>query len=186
MFPLSLYLYTLETEEDRGKLTIIYEEYLSSMSRVARIYVGKYQAEEDVVHNAIMKLIDNLDKIDLNDKEATWSYVRKTTYSSAMDWLKHEKKFIADDIDELEPVVESDEPLPLEQVMSNEGYQYLVQCIRSLKDIYRDACELKFLCGMKEREIAQILGISEKNAGIRIVRGRQALIEMLKEDRKDD
>ena len=64
MFPLSLYLYTLETEEDRGKLTIIYEEYLSSMSRVARIYVGKYQAEEDVVHNAIMKLIDNLDKID--------------------------------------------------------------------------------------------------------------------------
>lgn len=186
MFPLSFYLYTIETEEDRRKLEVIYEEYLASMSRVARAYVGKYQAEEDVVHNAIMKLIDNLHKIDLNDKEATWSYVRKTTYSSAIDWLKHEKKFIAEDIDELDSVVESDDPLPLERVMSKDGYRYLVQCIRSLKDTYRDACELKFLCGKKEREIAQILCISEKNAGIRIVRGRQALIEMLKEDRKDD
>ena len=186
MFPLSFYLCTLETVEDRGKLAVIYEEYLSSMSRVAKQYVGMYQAEEDVVHDAIMKLADNLHKINLNDKVATWVYVRKTTYSCAMDWLKHEKKFIAEDIDELEYAVESDDPLPLEQVMSKDGYQHLVQCIRSLKDTYRDACELRFLCGKKEREIAQILGITEKNAGIRIVRGRQALIEMLKEDRNDD
>jgi len=186
LFPISFYLCAIENEAERDKLAIIYDEYLSSMSRTAHKYVGKYQADGDVVHNAILKIIDNLHRINLNDKAATYSYVCRVTYSCAIDWLRHERKFLAEDIDKMEYMIESDVPPPVEQVMSKDGYQHLVQCIRSLKDTYRTACELKFLCGMKEREIAETLGITEKNAGVRIVRGRQALIKMLMEDRDND
>ena len=65
--------------------------------------------------------------------------------------------------------------------MTEDGYQKLIECIHALGDTYREVCDLKFVSGYREREIAEILGISEKNVSVRIFRGRRKLIEMLKE-----
>lgn len=182
MFPLTFYLCTVNTPEEQDKLTIIYTKYLGYMSGIARKYVGQYQAEEDVAHNTIMKTISNLDKIDLSNEAATYCYLSKMTKCCAIDWLRKEKRYLADDIDEVDYMVKSDEPSPVDKIMSEDGYKHLVNCIRTMKETYRDVCELKFVCGLKEREIAKILGISEKNVSVRIVRGRKILIDMLKEE----
>lgn len=60
----SLYLQGTEDEESKDKLSWIYENYLAAMLYTAKKYVGRHQVEEDVVHNAILKIIDNLDHID--------------------------------------------------------------------------------------------------------------------------
>ena len=181
MLPIALYLSVIDSDENRDKLTVIYDKYLGTMSKIARQYVAKYQAEGDVVHNAILKIIDNLDKIDLDYDVGTYCYVCKITKSCAIDWLRKENKYLCDDICECDYMVKSDEPLPLDKIISEEGYNYLIQCIRSMSETYRDVCELKFVCGLKEREIAKVLNISEKNVSVRIVRGRKLLIDMLKE-----
>ena len=61
MHALALYLCNIASEEDQDKLTILYNTYLDIMMYTARKYVGPYQAEEDVVHNAILKIIANLE-----------------------------------------------------------------------------------------------------------------------------
>ena len=187
MLPLSFYLYTLNEDYDQDKLALIYEKFLGSMLYTAGKYVGHYQAQEDVVHNAILKIIDNLDKVDLSNTGKSKNFVCIITKSCAIDWLRnHKHDSELEDIDTMEYSLEAETPSPLEQVLSNDGYEKLVNCIRSLNETHRMVCELKFIHNLKEREIAEILGLTPKNVSVRIARGRKMLMEMLKEEYKVD
>ena len=181
MHALALYLCNIASEEDQEKLTGLYNTYLDIMMYTARKYVGQYQAEEDVVHNAILKIIANLEKVDLTQAVQTKRFVCIVTRNCAIDWLRKRNREEAASLDEITQVLESDERPPVDYVMTEDGYQKLIECIHALGDTYREVCDLKFVSGYREREIAEILGISEKNVSVRIFRGRRKLIEMLKE-----
>lgn len=181
MFPISLYVCAIENAEERDTLTWIYENLLNVMLATAKKYVGVYQVEEGVVHNAILKIMDHLDGIDRSNMPRSRSYVCCIVKSCAIDWLRKNKRQTEVDTEEEDFDRESEEMLPLDILVTNEGYEKLVNCIRSLPDTYRMVCELKFLHGMKEREIAQILQITEKNVSVRIVRGRRKLIQSVTE-----
>ena len=73
MISISVLLCSLETEEDRDKLSAIYEKYLPLMSFVACRYVGRYNAEEDVVHDAIITI-----KILTTKKKLGGMYTRRS------------------------------------------------------------------------------------------------------------
>ena len=183
MLSLSLYVGMLETNEDRDKLEYIYTNYKKIMTAIAYEKVGKYQAEEDVVHNAILKLIKYLDRIDI-EKNETMILVKVITNSCALDWLKHKfpKSFTQTYLEDIPVDIEDEYTLPpASQIISEEGFDEIVRCIRSINNTNRDACELRFLFGMNEKEIADILNITPKNVGVRITRGRKEIINKLKE-----
>lgn len=184
MLLLSLYLCEIETKEERDKLAVIYETYLDAMTLTARKYVGSYQVEEDIVHNAILRIVRYLDTIDLSNTLSTKSFVCTVTRHCAIDWLRN-KNLENTPIEEIAYTMRSNERLPVEYVMSDEGYNKLVDCIHSLSDIYREVCDLRFICGMRETEIADLLGITPTNVSVRVARGRAKLIEMLKEEGYD-
>lgn len=186
MYALTLYLCDIASEEDQDKLTVLYNSYLSLMMHVAQKYVGKYQAEEDVVHNAILKIIANLEKIDLTEKLKTRNFVCLVTKHCAIDWLRKRQREACASLDELPPLLESDDCPPLDYVTTEDGYANLVGCVRRLNDTYREVCDLKFVGGYRDKEIAEILGIPENTVGVRIHRGRKQLIAMLKEERKHE
>ena len=172
MIPISFLLCSLEKEEDRDKLSAIYEKYLPLMSFVACRYVGRYNAEEDVVHDAIITIINNLDDLDLDNEEKTRRYVYKTVRSRSIDWLRHERhSLIVEDIDDPSIYIEDDIMSPVDQIILKDGYNYLVQCIRSLKDSYRLVCEMRLIDNMDYEQIAEKLGITKDNASVRYTRG---------------
>ena len=118
MIPISLILYTLDSDEDRDKLSEIYEEYLGLMTYVARKYVGDNSAE-DVVHNSIIRLINDLDKIDLKNVPETRSYIRQAVTWCAIDWLRKEKNNLdMEDVDDPLLNIEDDILMPLDQIIS--------------------------------------------------------------------
>ncbi len=187
MLPLSFYLCSVSVDYDQDKLTLIYEQFLDAMLFTAKKYVGSYQAEEDVVHDAVLKIIDNLNKVDLSNTAQSKNYVCIIAKSCAIDWLRnHKYDNTLENIDAVDVETASDGPSPLEQVLSKDGYEKLVNGIRSLNDTYRTVCELKFIHDLKERDIAELLGISPKNVSVRIARGRKILMELLKEDCGND
>lgn len=182
MFALSFYLQLIEDEESKDKLSWIYENFLNVMLYTAKKYVGQYQTEEDVVHDAVLKIIDNLEHVDISNPAKSKNYVCIIVKSCAIDWLRKRKNYSDTELDSVAYELESPEPSPLEQVLTKDGYEKLVKCIRSLPDTYRLACELKFINSCKEAEIADILGVTPKNVSVRIVRGKKKLIQMLKEE----
>lgn len=99
-----------------------------------------------------------------------------------MDIKCKEKKYSeCVDIDEYEQILTDDAPSVVDKIISEEGYEFLKSCIRSLSNTYREVLEMKYLLHMKEREIAKELDISEKNVSVRIVRGKKKLQKMIQE-----
>lgn len=181
MIPISLILSTIDYDEDRNKLSYIYKEHLGLMTSVARRYVGDYSAE-DVVHNSIIHLINHLDEIDLNNMQKTRSYICKAVTWCAIDWLRKEKNNLdMEDVDDPLLNIEDDILMPLDQIISEDGYDYLVQSIRSLRDSYRLVCEMHLLDKMTYEQIANKLGITAKNVSVRYTRGMKELKAKLEE-----
>ena len=67
---ISYYLSIVETEEDKEKVVFIYENFYSFMCYTAGQILNHNKHDvEDAVHNAMIKLIENIDVIDLSDKQ---------------------------------------------------------------------------------------------------------------------
>lgn len=182
MIPISFLLCSLETEEERDKLLEIYERYLPLMTCFAEAIVGKYNAEEDVVHDTVIQLIRNLDKIDPGNDVKTREYIRRVTISRSIDWLRREKHSMeTEDIDDPRLGLEDDSLPPVDQIILGDGYDYLVQCIRSLKDTYRLVCEMRLIDKMSNEQIAEKLGITAKNVSARYARGIRQLKIMVRD-----
>lgn len=185
MLELSLYLMTLENDEDRDKLAILYERYLTTMYRVANRFTSHHGSEDDIVHDAVLKIIEHLDKIDLDNDLSTKCYVCTIVKNKARDLWRKENRASISDITEIEIESESDEDYPINGILSREGYEQLLRFINELSDTYKDVCRLKFICGLSEKAIAESLDITVKNVSVRTARGRKILIERIKEARNE-
>ena len=58
----------------------------------------------------------------------------------------------------------------------------ILDAIKSLPELYRDACVLKYVHGYKEKEVAELLGLPERTASTRIHRGKMLLREVLRKE----
>jgi RNA polymerase sigma-70 factor (ECF subfamily) len=67
-----------------------------------------------------------------------------------------------------------------QRLSSDQQRDRLVKAVRSLPPIYRQVVTLT-LEGLAYKEIAEVLGISESNVGVRLNRGRQLLKSLLEE-----
>ncbi len=179
MLDLAVYLSALETEEERDKLETIYKRYYASMRSTARRYVGQYSMDEDIVHEAILRIIENLDLIDLSKAWSAKSFVCTITANKAKDWLKHEQKFQITEIEDTMMHEEDIEHMPLETVLSREGYYRLIRCIHELSETYHDVCMLRYVSELRVCDIAKVLNLNEKTVSARLSRANRVLKEKI-------
>jgi RNA polymerase sigma-70 factor (ECF subfamily) len=69
------FLSMIDTEEDRDKFIMIYNKYKSLLFYVANNILADPSLSEDVVHQAFIKIIENLDKIENINCHKTKSYI---------------------------------------------------------------------------------------------------------------
>ena len=70
----------------------------------------------------------------------------------------------------------------LDIVINEESYEIILKAIDNLSDTYQLVCKLKYINGLKEREIAEVLDLPAKTVSLRIFRGKQILRESLKKE----
>lgn len=172
---LSFYLSLAESEEEKGKFEKIYQMYKGLMISCAYSILKEESLSEDAVHEAFMRILKNLSKIDEVDSPRTRGFVIVITENCA--------KTIYNKINRVK-LVELNENIPLDENIEQRAEQnltaeYIAQKISELPDNYRSVMTLKYLHGMNDREIARALGISHALARKRLERGRKALGKLL-------
>ena len=60
-----IYLVLIDSDEDRSKFEVIYTEYKNLMFYIANRILGDNKDSEDVVHDAFLKIIEIIDKIEV-------------------------------------------------------------------------------------------------------------------------
>ena len=76
------YLAMLDSEEDKDKFTLLYERYSQPMFYIAKqIFKDVQGARRTVVHDAFLKILQNMDKVGKAEDARTRSFVFITEVS---------------------------------------------------------------------------------------------------------
>ena len=176
-----LYLSMLDTQEEKDKFTLIYEQYQQFCWYVAYQLLGDAHLAEDAVQEAFLALTRHLDKVENVDSPRTKKFLMTIVKSKAIDILRKNKGEVCPSEDMSLDIPDPSSDL-LDQYITKENYDYLISCILELDEAYRVVFEYKYLHQMSDTEIAGLLNISPKLANVRFYRARKKLQEMLEKE----
>lgn len=181
---IELLLSLCDTEQEQQDIKFIYENYYDIMYRAAYSVVKDREITMDLVHDTMLRLIKNRKTIHIDGKFPLKTYVVVAARNAAIDYLRSREKKQSMSIDELAVQLEMRDiaPSALDIIISHEHYETIVRYIRELPEVYRDACYMKYVCSLETDEIATALAITEKNAMMRLLRGRRILKERVAEE----
>lgn len=163
---LSLYLQTLETDEERGRFARLYTRYRDLMFRAAVRILKNDMDAEDAVHQAFLAILKHFSKIRKIDDPATKAYVVVIAERKAIDALRARKEIAAP---------EPDAPVPFSAPEDAD----LADAMLSLPERYREALLLHYAHGYTAAELAALWGIKKSSAQTVLWRAKKALEERL-------
>ncbi len=137
---------------------------------------------EDVVQDALLKIICMIDSVDFSSEERLKNFCCLITKHRTIDKMRSAAVKADESFEEACEYENSPEDDPSDLVVGNESYKVILKEISKLDDKYREVCILKYANGMKEREIAKALDLTENTVGVRIFRARQLLRMRLKKE----
>lgn len=172
-----IYLAMIESSEERSKFEIIYDTYKQLMYYTASNILGDTTDSEDVVHEAFLKTIEILEKIDNPLCPQTRSLVVTITENKAIDLYRRRKNH------SIVPFVEEYLGVPEQSKIDQIPDQEVVaKTILSLPGRYREVLLLRYAQGYSMDEIAIILSMTKENVKKTIQRARKKLEELLSQE----
>lgn len=183
---ISYYTSIVETDEEKDKIEYIYKNFYSFMAYTAgRVLNHNKQDVEDTVHNAMLKIIDIIDKIDITETNKVKNLCGIIARNKAKDHCKLKDNQTVSLEEEFNNDKTEDNTDPINIVIQNDTYEIVLKAIYTLDEKYRDACILKYVHGYKVNDIALILDISPENVSRRIYRGKEAIKNNLRKEHLD-
>lgn len=178
---LAFYITSFEEEKDKTKFEQIYEKYHRLMLWRAWQILKDQRDAEDVVHNAFLKIIRVLERIDPGNEYKTKSFLLIIVEHTALDLVRKKRREYGISLDELEEwriPADPDAEVRFEQCIEENR---VIEIIKNMPEQYRGIFLLKYSQEFENREIAKLLGISEALVRKRISRGKALLEKNLKE-----
>lgn len=157
----------------------LFSKYRQMMFKIALGILHNQSDSEDVVQNAFLWIINNLDKISQIPCNKRAGYFANITEHLSLNTIYKQRTHPTDDIDEHVDICSdiSVEKSAVERITVEE----IKQIIRTMPETDRLILRLYLFEGRSYKEISDIAGISEGNARICVYRARKRLAKLLKE-----
>ena len=183
---LSLYLSSLESQENKNKFTYIYENFNGLMFSVIFSILESNQDAEIALSDAYSKIIDRIDTIDTDNVIYTKHYVLRIAKNCAFDLLRdrsRQNKILQKYMAQKEEQFEKDIANEIEQKELSDN---LMKEICQLPTIYRDIILARFYANLSIKTIAKHLDIPYSTAKSRLKRAEKILEKVLTEIDQDE
>lgn len=148
-------------------------EHGSSVIKVARAYTLTSEECQDLAQEILLQAWRSLPKFERKASAATWFY--RVALQTAMNWHRKDKPRRS----RQQPLLEVQTLAPdgtdgAEQAQHRETVEQLYKAIHQLPKTDA-ALVLLYLDELSYREMAEVLGISESNVGVKLNRAKKAL-----------
>jgi RNA polymerase sigma-70 factor (ECF subfamily) len=161
-------------DEDQKPLFLNWlDGHAASVMKVARAYTLTSEECQDLAQEILLQAWRSLPKFERTASEATWFY--RVALHTAMNWRRNDKPRRSIQRPLLEVQTEVTEGLDSgEQAQQRETVEQLYKAINQLPKADA-ALVLLYLDELTYREMAEVLGISESNVGVKLNRAKKAL-----------
>ena len=162
--------------DEPGARKEMYETYAGRVLAVCRRYIRESDRARDIVHDTFLKAWDSLGSFHPRRAGSLGAWLSQIAAHLAVDELRRRKLLVQEDtsfagLTEEPPVDET----RLRQVPVEE----LIELIAALPEGYRAVFNLFCLDGLSHREIARLLGITEKTSQTQYLKARHKLAAMI-------
>ena len=153
------------------------EQHTGLVFKVARTFAPSDADRDDLVQEILLQLWRSLPRFEGKAKESTWIY--RVALNTALAWHRSENKrrVAQSPLTAVEELPGPDDPVARER---EELVANLYAAIRCLPKVDA-ALVLLYLDDLSYREMAEVLGISESNVGVKLNRARKELTELMRE-----
>lgn len=179
---IGFYLALIDDPSDKEKFTEIYNHYRNMMHQKAMSILHNTALAEEAVQESFLKTAKNISKISSPVCSKTASFIVIIVRNTSLDILRREKPNSSFSLDDDISVSGNVEMPDIDKVFSDIEISFALDIINEMDNKYRDALALKHLYGYNSSEIAKLLGITEKNAEMRIYRAKAFLKARLEEN----
>ena len=155
-------------------------EHGGAVLKVARAYTLTTEDCQDLAQEILLQVWRSLPQFQGRASASTWFY--RVALNTALGWHRKEHRRQA----RQQPILEV-EDLPVagldsaQQAVQREAVERLYAAIRQLPKTDA-ALVLLYLDDLSYRQMAEVLGISESNVGVKLNRAKKALGELMKEE----
>jgi RNA polymerase sigma-70 factor (ECF subfamily) len=153
------------------RLVLLWQDYHDRLLGFIRGRVESTEIAEDILQDVFIKIQQGLGSLQDNERMEGWIY--QIVRNAVVDHYRSRKTF-----EELPGFLAAPEPEQEVQARYEIG-TCLQPMIDSLPALYRDALQLSEIDGMKQKQVAEILGLSLSGAKSRVQRGRGLVLDLL-------
>ena len=153
----------------------VIERHKDYLYRTAFLYSGNEDAAMEIVQETVLKGFRSIKQ--LREPELFRTWITRILINVSKDYYRHEYHF-AQSFDE-------EAQYPSEGVSAEERLD-LYEAIKRLPEKYRTAVILKYFDGMKQEEVAYVMGIPRGSVSAYLTREKRELRKYLKEGYLDE
>jgi len=178
-----IFLLAIEDNEVRNKLEEIYHLYNRDLFYVSYAILKDYHEAEDVVQSTILKLADNLDKITDTKENKTRAFVVMIARNISKNIYNRRKNRELSPIEEYEDILIDESNISPEQyILRLDNGCWVAKQLALIKPEYADILTMRYTYEYSNKEIGNLIEISEGNVRIRLLRAKKALHKIIRGD----
>lgn len=154
----------------------LYRRYAAKVNMLCLRYSDNGEDAEDLMQEALMKALDKISTWSYSGKGSLYVWIRQIAINLAIDKIRKKRlRFIP-----IDRWVRDNIPEPTEEEIGSVPHEKLLEWISRLPDLRRTVFNMYCIDGYSHKEIAGMLGISEKGSAGVLAKARKQLKEEIK------
>ncbi len=149
------------------------------LRKICRVYAADAEGEKDLYQDILVQLWRALPSFEGSSQPGTWLY--RVALNTALNQKRQRAARESATLDESDPIWRNRIPTPEQSLESSQRLHKLYAAIARLDDVEK-ALVMMYLDEKSYREIAEVLGITESNVGVKLHRIRKEMAAWLSED----
>jgi len=153
-----------------------YQKHADAIFRHCFFWIRNREIAKDIMQDTFKKTWEHIAKGEIIENIRPFLY--KVAYNTLIDYTRKQREYSLEELEDGGAVFKDATSLsPQEWAQVKE----IVNVIDKQEKIYKDILSLHFIDGLKNREIASILEISENVVAVRLHRGIEKVRQVLQE-----
>ena len=169
------------SQRDRLAENELYRRYAVRVDALCRRYLGDEEDAKDLMLETLIQALDRIDTYKYSGKGSLYAWISRIAVNKAINHITRQRwRTVRLDLWAYDNI-----PEPTEDEMDTVPKEKLQEWIAGLPDLRRAVFNMYCIDGYSHKEIAKMLGISEKGSASVLVKARRQLKEKIRDYLKE-